>query len=86
MKVYFHSHFEKKFKKLDRTIKKKFQPGQELFSANQFDQQLRNHALKGPLAGYRSISVTGDYRAIYKQLAEEVFEFDDIDTHDKLYS
>jgi addiction module RelE/StbE family toxin len=86
VKIYFHSHFDKKFKKLDRAIKKKFLAKLELFSTNQFDQQLRNHALKGPLADYRSINVTGDFRAIYKQLAEDTFEFEDIDTHDELYS
>lgn len=86
MKIYFHSHFDKKFKKLDRVIKKKFLARLDLFSINPFDPQLRNHALKGPLVGYRSINVTGDFRAIYKQLSEDSFEFADIDTHGKLYS
>lgn len=86
MKIYFHSHFEKKFKKLDRAIKKKFLARLELFAVNPFDKQLRNHALQGPLVGYRSMNVTGDFRAIYKQFAEDSVEFDDIDTHDKLYS
>lgn len=86
MKIYFYSHFEKKFKKLDSAVRIKFLSRLKLFSRNPFHPQLRNHALKGSFTGYRSINVTGDYRAVYKQVAENAVEFQTIDTHSNLYS
>lgn len=86
MKIYFHTHFEKKFKKLDGAVKKKFLNRLKLFVTSPFHPQLHNHALKGSLTGYRSINITGDYRAVYKQVAEDAVEFQTIDTHANLYS
>ena len=85
MKIYFHKNFEKKIKKLDRKIKKQFFSRLILFEKNPFAPQLNNHSLKGKFAGYRSINITGDFRAIFKQLDRDSIEFSTIDTHGNLY-
>jgi len=85
MKIYFHKNFDKKFSKLNSKIKKIFISRLKIFSKNQFDQKLNNHALKGGLSGFRSINITGDIRAIYKIVDEDSVEFGTIDRHSNLY-
>jgi len=85
VKIYFHKNFDKKIKKLDRKIKKQFFSRLILFEKNPFAPQLNNHSLKGKFAGYRSINITGDFRAIFKQLDQDSIEFSTIDTHGNLY-
>jgi len=46
---------------------------------------LNNHALTGQWAGYRSINITGDYRAVYRLAEEDIAYFVALDTHSKLY-
>lgn len=86
MKIFFHRHFDKQFAKLDQKIKRQFVARLKLFGQKPFAGQLNNHALKGKFAGYRSINVTGDWRAIYKQIGEDAVEFSAINTHSHLYS
>ena len=56
-----------------------------LFGLDKFNPILNNHALKGRYSGFRSINITGDLRAIYKQVQEDVI-FATIDSHSNLYS
>ncbi len=46
---------------------------------------LRNHALLGQFDGYRSISVSGDLRAIYTLVAKDTAYFVAFGTHSELY-
>jgi mRNA-degrading endonuclease YafQ of YafQ-DinJ toxin-antitoxin module len=49
---------------------------------------LRNHPLKEQFAGYRSIDVTGDYRAIFREAQAgptRVIIFSYFGTHKQLY-
>lgn len=85
MKIKFHKNFEKKYIKLAPKIKSKVKERNNLFTENQFDPKLNNHALQGKYTGYRSISVTGDIRIIYKLLDNNTVIFVDIDTHSNLY-
>ncbi|GAC1388238.1 MAG: hypothetical protein NVS1B7_8360 [Candidatus Saccharimonadales bacterium] len=55
-----------------------------VFSNNPLHASLRNHALKGKYKQYRSIDITGDYRALYLQEADEAI-FDVVGTHSQLY-
>jgi len=45
---------------------------------------LDNHSLQGTWLGHRSINVTGDFRAIFKETQDAAI-FVDIDTHHNLY-
>lgn len=86
MKIYFHKNFEKQFKKLRPGEKKKTQERLELFLENPFDSLLNNHSLRGKYTDYRSISIGGDLRAIYKYLSDNEAIFVAVDTHSNLYS
>ncbi len=85
MKISFHRHFEKKFRKLDIKLKKVFYQKLKIFSVDPFSQEFNNHPLKGKYVGYRSINITGDIRAVFKFLSKDSLEFDDIDNHNNLY-
>ncbi len=84
MKIKLHKDFEKQFVRLTSSQQKKFKERRNIFLQNQFDPILNNHALKGKYLGYRSINVTGDLRAIYKKIREDVI-FMAIDSHSNLY-
>lgn len=84
MIVVFHKDFKKKYHKLPPKIVEKLDDRLRLFSKDEFDPMLNNHALKGKWIGYRSINVTGDIRAIFKRDTESAL-FVAIDTHSKLY-
>ena len=75
MTILFHRHFDKQYAKLSAGIKRHFEERLSLFVCVPFDPLLGNHALHDRFAGYRSISITGDVRAIYKALNEETVEF-----------
>lgn len=85
MRIFFHKHFDKKFKKLDTKIKNIFKRKLRIFSDDPFNAKLNNHPLKGKYSGHRSINITGDVRAVFKFLSEDSVEFDDIDNHNNLY-
>lgn len=85
MIVQTHRALDKKLKKIDPYIKDKFKTRLILFVSDQFHPLLNNHALSGNYEGYRSINVTGNYRAVFKLMAQDLAIFYDIDTHPKLY-
>lgn len=84
IKVDFSKNFQKDFKKLDNKIKSKFSLRLEVFISNQSNPILNNHALSGAFANNRSINITGDIRAIYKEVEEGAY-FIAIGSHSKLY-
>ena len=86
MKISFHRNFGKSYKKFPKKIQEQFKDRLKLFSENPFDPILGNHALHGEYAGFRSINVTGDIRAIYKVIDESSTEFALLDSHSNLYS
>lgn len=80
--------FNKQRKAVLLEIKIAFREARELFFENPKHPSLRDHALKEKFAGYRSIDVTEDYRAIYKKNVEgnqEIITFYMIGTHEELY-
>jgi addiction module RelE/StbE family toxin len=78
-------NFDKQYAKLPPKIKTAFEARLDLFVANPFDSALRNHALKGKYLGFRSIDVTGDFRALYKVEDGVVYIFAFIGSHSQLY-
>jgi addiction module RelE/StbE family toxin len=88
MEIKYSSQFNKLYQKVPHQIKFAFKDALELFLEDTFNPQLRNHALKVKFAGYRSIDITGDWRAIYKEQGSEeknVITFYLIGTHVQLY-
>ncbi len=86
MKVRLHKKFEKRYVKLPHEIRAHFKERRDIFILDSFHPLLQNHALKGKYQGYRSINITGDYRAVYKLENDNLALFVDIGTHSELYS
>lgn len=87
MKIQFSKQFAKQYSKAPAKIKKVFDNRLKLFIADPFNSLLRNHALSGELHGYRSINITGDWRALYRVTgsSNKVAFFDMLGTHSQLY-
>lgn len=77
--------FVRDFQKLSLKIKDIFGERLRMFYANPYDPILNNHKLKGILQHYRSINITGDYRAIYEIYSENIVRFIRIWTHSEIY-
>lgn len=82
--IFFSRIFKKAYKKRDQMIRTHCDERIRLFEQEPFHPLLDNHALHGKWQGYRSINVTGDFRAVFKQ-ENETITFVDIDTHHNLY-
>ena len=85
MKVNFSRRFEKQRAKLPKLIKLKLSDRLRLFLNEPSHPFLRNHPLSGKYVGYRSINVTGDYRAIFYYESTDIVRFIAIGTHSELY-
>ena len=84
MHLEYHRLFRKKFARLSPKLQQVFRARLEIFINDKFDPILNNHSLSGKYSGCRSINVTGDYRAVFVELAEQV-KFFDIGTHHEFY-
>ncbi len=85
MHYYSSKNFDKQFKRLSTKHKDKVIICLGIFILDHMDEQLDNHSLTGEWVGHRSISITGDIRAIYKQEDKNVARFVEIGTHSQLY-
>jgi mRNA-degrading endonuclease YafQ of YafQ-DinJ toxin-antitoxin module len=84
MKVIYHKKFNKKYAKLSPIVKQKFKERRNLFLNDPVNPLLRNHSVERAYPGCKSINITGDYRAIFRETAISV-EFINIGTHSQLY-
>lgn len=84
MLVRFGKLFAKQYDKAGDKIKRAFDGRLKIFVEDPFRQNLNNHQLTGGHSGYRSINITGDWRAIYSVQGEVVI-FEALGTHSQLY-
>lgn len=88
-RVNYSRTFDKQLRKSPLKIKIAFRKKLEIFLKNSFHPLLNNHPLSGKLVGYRSINITGDWRAIYSTennaKRDIVIVFEMIGTHSQLY-
>lgn len=85
MVIRFNSRFKKDYQKSPKKIKAAFETRLQLFKENPYHTTLNNHPLLGVYKGYRSINITGDWRALYTQIREDEVIFVMIGKHSKLY-
>lgn len=88
MIVKYTDNFLKQLKKSDVRIRKAFKQRLLLFIENPNDLELNNHPLQREYVGFRSIDITADYRAVYKEVIQEddiYIYFTSFGTHIKLY-
>lgn len=85
MNVRFHKNFVKSYQKRSPKIQQAADKKLRLFAENPFSSMLGNHPLIGKFKGYRSINITGDFRAIYKEIRQDTVIFVLLGTHSELY-
>lgn len=85
MNYHLHKNFLKSYRKLSVKLKRAVDEKLSLFLRDPFSPQLDNHALTGQYNGYRSIDITGNYRAIYRPFTENEVLFVKVGTHPELY-
>ena len=84
MQVIYQKRFQKKFLVLSEKLKQRFYERLDLFMRDKFDEALNNHSVDTAYPGCRSINITGDYRAIFRE-EENSVTFITIGTHPQLY-
>lgn len=85
MRAELHPKFRKEFAKLRASEQRAFAERLKLFIFEPHHPQLHTHRLKGSFAGYWSINVNGDLRAVYKQVERDLVVFIRIGSHSQLY-
>lgn len=71
MTIRYTANFLRQLKKSNVRARRAFKLCLALFIKNPDDLELNNHTLERDYAGLRSIDVTADYRAIYKEVVEK---------------
>ena len=89
MRIKFAKKFVKDYERAGFKIQKAVKERIDLFNRDPFYSKLRNYQLSGKYSGYRSINITGDWRAIFLVLeqtsSETVISFEMLGTHSQLY-
>ena len=85
MTIQYLATFKKQFKKLPQKFQDQFDERLRLFLEDPTHPRLRVHPLKGKYAGYWSMNISGDLRALYLQRDDELIIFALIGTHSQLY-
>jgi addiction module RelE/StbE family toxin len=85
MTIQYLPKFKKQYKKLPKKFQAQFDKRIGLFIADPTNPMLRVHPLKGKFAGYWSMDVNGDIRALYTIRGEDIVIFALIGTHSPLY-
>lgn len=86
MTLDFNKKFKKQYKKLLANEREKCDERLVLFMRDPYNRVLDNHALGGKYKGYRSIDITGDLRALFEPIGEDIAYFIMLNTHSNLYS
>ena len=89
MRIDFTKKFSKQLLKAPWKVQNAFKHRFDVFLSNHTHPLLRNHVLTGEYIGCRSISITGDWRAICKDMnsmeEEKCLLFIALGTHSQLY-
>ena len=88
LRIEFPELFNKRLGAAPRHIITAFAENIHLFRENPNHPALRNHPLSGKYAGYSSIDVTNDWRAVFKETESSEYthiNFRTIGTHEYLY-
>ena len=84
MEVVYKKKFIRQYTKLPVKIQKKFDERIAMLKENYHHPLLRVHALRGDRKPYKSMRVTGDYRALFVIEGDTII-FSEIGTHSELY-
>ncbi|MDP3997501.1 MAG: type II toxin-antitoxin system mRNA interferase toxin, RelE/StbE family [bacterium] len=87
-RIEFSKRFEKQLLKAPLSVRVAVRRRIERFLHNPREPRLRDHALTGNYRGFRSINITGDWRAIFSEESLKgikVVRFYVLGTHSQLY-
>lgn len=87
-RVKYAKVFIKQLEKAPQAIKIAFRERRALYFSNPLHPQLRNYELRGEYKGLRSINITGDWRALYREEVkndQSAITFVLLGTHSRLY-
>lgn len=85
MKIDYYRKFVKKLNKLPPKIKNKFYEKLRLFGKDSSNKVLNNHSVGYIYPNWRSIDITGNYRALFEPKGDDMVIFMKIGTHSELY-
>ena len=85
MQIRYTREFKKQYAKASQNIKQAFKSRRNLLLENPQSPVLNSHSLKGSLKNYKSINITGDWRALYSQPSKDIIVFEVLGTHSQLY-
>ncbi len=85
MKIDFHKSFHKQASTLKPAQKKRLKQTLLLFSNDPYHKTLYNHPLSGEWKGFRSVSLGGDWRALYTVIDDNTVLFVAVGSHSQLY-
>lgn len=90
LSISYSTTFLKQLKKAPLSVKETFKDRLSLFLQDPFHPFLHNHKLAGKLMRYRSINITGDWRALFRESYQKKSHGKEIifvlfGTHSQLY-
>ena len=85
MLIQYLPKFKKQYQKLPKNFQEQFNERLLLFVVDRTDPRLRVHPLQGRYAGYWSMNVNGDIRALYLDRGDSIVIFALIGSHSELY-
>lgn len=89
MEILYGERFKKQYKKAPKLVVAAVKRRISLFEEYPFHPLLHNHSLVGEYAGHRSINITGDWRAVYREsknsFGDVIIIFIALGTHSQLY-
>ncbi len=86
--IEYSKTFQKQLAKAPAAILKAFKKRRSLFLVDPLHPMLHNHKVKGAYEGMKSINVTGDWRALFRERevgTNKVIIFEFLGTHSQLY-
>ena len=81
-RIYFGKDFIRQCKRLPRTIIERAVKKEQVFRKNPLHPSLRLHQLRGAWSGYWSLSITLQYRIIFRRMDNGDILFISIGNHD----
>lgn len=81
-RIFYSSDFVKQFRNLPEAVKKLAAKKEKMFRNNPLHPSLRFHALKGKLSGLFSISITLNFRIIFRREKNGDIVFISVGKHD----
>jgi len=85
MEIDYSPTFIKRLKKAPKKISIAFRNRLAIFIKEKYHPILNNHWLTGRYLGFKSINVTGDWSAIFKEIGTHTIYFVELGTHSQLY-